>query len=415
MERAKLHSFLKLGYFIDYKNPTYQLDYSQIDRKKYLACSEQELINIGISAFRKGVERNFTPNQIHVLPLSGGLDGRAILAVLLEFTSASNIHTYTFGTPGTFDYEIGNLIARIIGTNHVVFTLTEYNYHQEELLDISKRVDHQTVLFHHPPIWELDKRFKGAQVWSGYIGDVITGGYYQKKPSPNITKAKERYLEKYAYVNSISLTDSQDQHFYDYIDYQWLDSDIMSYDEQVIYQERQLKLTAPHVLMKGYQYHTPFINNEFMNFMFSIPGRYRKNQYLYKKILLEAYPKLFRLKTKNYYGLSLNAPQAAVLAKRTLMKSKRICNKVFPVFMDKNINYLDFDSAIREKENLKSLFYQNLMDLKQRNLLDWVPIEKIWRDHISGRGRYSDALIVLVSLEIHLKATNYHDFPEAIA
>jgi len=404
IDQINLNSFLKLGYFIDYRNNTYQLDYSRIDRKMFHQWPEEDLINKAITTFRDAIEREFESNQDHVIPLSGGLDSRALLAGLFEFTPAAKIHTYTFGTPGTFDYEIGNKVAKQVGTDHARFPLTEYHYRIEELLDISRRIDHQTILFHHPPIWEIDKRFGNCLFWSGYIGDVITGGHLKQKPSTNITEAKQGYLQKYAYVTSLDLANCNDYEFHNKIDFQWLDPGILSFDEQMFYQERVQKLTAPHVLMHGYNYKTPFINNAFMDFMFSIADKYRKDQYLYKKMLLRAYPRFFSLATKNTYGLALNAPSPLVQTLRVILKAKRLWNGVVPTFLEKNINYLDFDSAIRERSDLKKIHYNNLMDLAQRKLIDWVPIETIWNDHQCKKGNFADALIVLTSLEIHMKA-----------
>jgi asparagine synthetase B (glutamine-hydrolysing) len=399
-----INSFLKLGYFNSYKNNTYQLNYSHIDRIKYFNWQEDDLIELSIALFRKGIEDEFNPNQDHVLPLSGGLDSRALLAGLLELTPAKNIHTYTFGTPGTFDYEIGNYIAARAGTEHINFPLTQYQYSLDELLDISRRVDNQTVLFHHPPVWELDKLFRGCQFWSGYIGDAITGGHLKSTVSQNIIEARRRYLRKYAFVFSAKLTNCQDEELIERIECPCLDQDILNLDEQILYQERVQKLTAPHVLMRGFLYKTPFINNDFMDLMLSVADSHRKGQSLYKKMLCKTYPFLFSLKTKNNYGLPLYANSILTFIKKAELKCKKMCNRVYHTFLDKRINYLDFDSAIRERSDLRSIFAENLMDLEKRGIIDWISINKIWNAHLMKQGYYSDALIVLVSLEIHLKA-----------
>ena len=46
----------------------------------------------------------------------------------------------------------------------------------------------------------------------------------------------------------------------------------------------------------------------------------------------------------------------------------------------------------------------NVMDLKSRNIIDWIDIELILKNHLSNKGDFADALIVLASLEIHLKS-----------
>ena len=44
----------------------------------------------------------------HIVPLSGGLDSRAILGGLLDAGLKDQITTVTFGTLGTWDYDIGS-------------------------------------------------------------------------------------------------------------------------------------------------------------------------------------------------------------------------------------------------------------------------------------------------------------------
>ena len=98
-----LDSFLRFSYCIDHQNPNYNFDFIRIDKKIYSHVSEENLIEEGIRLFRQSIEYNFRQSKKHLVPISGGLDSRAILAGLLEFTSAENIFTYTFGTPSSFD------------------------------------------------------------------------------------------------------------------------------------------------------------------------------------------------------------------------------------------------------------------------------------------------------------------------
>jgi hypothetical protein len=38
------------------------------------------------------------------------------------------------------------------------------------------------------------------------------------------------------------------------------------------------------------------------------------------------------------------------------------------------------------------------------NIIDWLDIEDMLKNYLSKKGNYADALIVLASLEIHLKS-----------
>jgi hypothetical protein len=167
---------------------------------------------------------------------------------------------------------------------------------------------------------------------------------------------------------------------------------------------RQLKYIAPHVLFKGFHYKTPFLHQELMDFMLSIPDKYRYKKYLYKKILLKAFPGFSRFKTKENLGLPLDSNQFSVLGRRIFYRLGREISKVKPLFIDPGINYLNFNMAIRERSDLQKIVYDNLMDLKQRKLLEWIDFEQIWKRHMNKRVNHADALLVLTSLEIHLKA-----------
>jgi len=66
--------------------------------------------------------------------------------------------------------------------------------------------------------------------------------------------------------------------------------------------------------------------------------------------------------------------------------------------------YIDYDTGLREKEYLKTLVHENIQDLKQRGVVDWIDIEAIWLRHQRKQANHADALTLLASLEINLKA-----------
>ena len=122
--------------------------------------------------------------------------------------------------------------------------------------------------------------------------------------------------------------------------------------------------------------------------------------YLYKKIFLKAYPELFNIRTKANFGLPIGASKNAIFMKRVQDKVLR----TLKLSSGKGINYLDFNEKIRTKEDLRTIIQNNVMDLKSRNIIDWIDIEKILKNHLSNKANHADALIVLASLEIHLKS-----------
>lgn len=398
MKKERVNTFLKLGYFLDYENPKYSVDFSNIDKDLYKDSSVSELVEKASELFLNSVEKKFCTSQKHVVPISGGLDSRAILGALLEFTDASNIYTYTFGTPGTLDYEIGCQVGKTFGTKHTSFPLTQNDYSMDELINISHRVDHQTVLFHHAPVYKLDQVFNGYEFWSGYFGDPLVGSHYNKKYPTKIEEAIPLFLKLNQYQSDISITLDVER---DLSNLLYVERDInLSTMEQLDFKYRQLKFVAPHVLMKGFKYQTPFMDEELFNFFLSIDNAYRENQFLYKKMLIKTFPKLFSYPVKNNYGLPLSASRFSV-------QSARIINKIRGKLLSKKqnrfINYLDFDVKIREKEDLRNIIKNCVEDLAERDFLDLDPRD-IFSKHVNQQGNYGRILILLASLEIHNKS-----------
>ncbi|MFS0821479.1 asparagine synthase-related protein [Bacillus sp. 1P02SD] len=405
MDYLRLNSFLKLGYFLDYINHNYECNLSGINKHKYSGINEEELVEIGTNITKKAITDLFAKNSNNVVPISGGFDSRAILAGLVECTDAKNIDTYTFGTPGTLDYEIGNFIAKKFGTNHYEIPLGEHVFTMDELIETSFRTDHQTVLFFTAPLTKMKAKYSNHINWSGAFAGPPTGNVLLKNPSLTVEEAKTKFINhKYSHVKSLKLTNCEDEELHKLLAMDFINSEILTYDEQLHINFAQGKWIGPHLLMEGFNYQTPFMNQEWLNFMLSIENKYRIDQYLYKKILLRAYPIAFSYKTKSNYGCSLSTPQSIVYIKRAVDKFKRSINKRRKYYTDPYTNYIDFNAGIRERKDLKKIIYENVMDLTNRKLVEWIDIESIWKNHINKNGNFADALLVLASLEIHLKA-----------
>ncbi|WP_156854438.1 asparagine synthase-related protein [Oceanobacillus sp. AG] len=400
MEGQKLLDFLQFGYTMDYQNNDYQIDFAGVDKKLYKDLSYDEVESLAYNKFIGAIEKNFNTNSKHIVPLSGGLDSRAILAALMEFTEVNNINTYTFGTPKTLDYEIGKNIANRIGTIHYNYPLTEYNYNLKELMDISKRVDNQTVLFHHPPIKDIKENFQDGIIWSGFFGDPLVGSRFQQKKT-SYHESLEMFIKNNTYQNKINLLPNKYDRNAIKIDFDE-HIEVTPY-EKIDYLNRQLKFIAPHVLMKGFNYRTPFLDRDLFNFFLSIDNKYRLNQTLYVDMLLNRFPKLFSFPTKNSLGLPIKTSQSRVFLRKLSIRFKNSLNKVMPVFLNSNINYANFKYGFRERKDLKTLAIEQINDLKNRDIITWTdPLEPL-NLHLKNKDDYSKALILLISLEIHLK------------
>ena len=393
-----------MGYFLKFSKRPYEVDLTRVDKSLYAGIAEDDLIEQGSRLLYEAIEKNFKPNKKHVVPISGGLDSRAVLATLLEFTEAKNIWTYTYGTPGSFNYVIGNKVVLRAGTNHRQFNLTEYRYSMDELLELSKRFYHQTVMFYHQPFKEIEKYFGDHIIWSGFMLDVISGCHFPRQPSESVEDAKIRFLKKNTFVKSLSLMNCDKTDLLGLIEWAGIKNNRLSYDDQLDIANRQLKYLAPHLLCPNFKYKIPGLYPAFLNFMLSLPERFRLDQWLYKKMLFKLYPDLFSIGTTRAYGLPLDSKRyRSTLQVAYLVARKRI-RKVLPVLVNLYTNYIDFDRGLRDREDLQKIVHENIMDLKNRKIVDWVDIDAIWKNHMNKSGNHADALLILASLEIHLKA-----------
>ncbi|MEX2343368.1 MAG: asparagine synthase-related protein [Steroidobacteraceae bacterium] len=393
-----MSSFLWSGYFLDYRSTRINIDTSGITKKRYEKVPRQELIELGAVLFRESIASRFDINKDHVVPLSGGLDSRAILAGLLEHTEARNIHTYTFGTPGTLDYDIGNFVAGQLGTDHTSFDLTRHVYKQEELEDISRRVDRQTILFHHAPVWEVAKKFCGCVSWSGFLGDPLTGSHLLDRPSESMPEAKARFIERNRYVKSVDLR-AKNANLADFVQCELIGKETLTLDEQLDFNNRQTKFVAPHVLMQGFEYELPFLYQPWIDFILSVDNQYRHKQSLYYDILRKAFPTAFSYKTKSNRGQPLGASVALVSVYKGLDRIRSALG-----MPSRSINYIDFNRQIRQKLDLRQVVSSNVLDLHKRGLVDWIDVPAILSKHMRGDARHGDALVALASLEVHFKS-----------
>jgi len=403
MDMINLNSFLDFGYFLNYKNKDFHnlFDIANIDRKKYENCNIDELISIGGKVFQRSIESLFNPNKKQCVPLSGGFDSRGILAALLECTDAQNIYTFTFGVPGAYDYEIGNLIAKKVGTKHTSINLQNYHYTQKELEEISRRVDMQTVLFFTYPISIVDEIMHDKDNWSGAVVDTIFGGnYYQYNKFINTTfvEAAHNSFKDNTFIPNLKLANISRDRYIKYVDYNQQVESYFNKGYIIDILNRQVKYLIPHLYMKPFNYKHLVCSKELVSFAMSINQEYNRDRLFYIRMLSSLYPYLFSLPIANNYGLPLDSPKW----KNELIHSINYLRKKLGM-LSKYTKYTDFNKEIRYNGYLQNVVKTNINDLASRKIIDWIDIRDILANHINKKGNYANALLVLASLEIHLK------------
>ncbi len=419
-----INSFLHFGYLtnlpLNFQTEILpENNLSQL-REKRPGEDEFALIEQGVDALKtmfKNIEGN-----VHIIPLSGGgLDSRTILAGLLELGLRDQIITVTFGSPNAWDYEIGNLLGKSLNLHHETLDLTMVELDQESLLATARNGSAWTFLFDAFYNSLICSKFgKDVTYWSGFMGGTLGGQQIPQLESCCWLNAKRLFAHRNLFPRSITLTQPNYIPTESLPDSPLIDPAELSYDDQLNFVLRQQNYVKRVITFKDYNYKLPFLASEWVDFILRIPRRYRENKYLYKKIILQAYPEIFSFPTEKTLGLPLSASQKQLNRRRMFMRiNKRFAYKlrnnpklenffsVWPQFkIYRKINYIDFNHALRKTAKFKSLIYENIQELKKRNILDWLNLDQIWREHQNCQADHGHELMLLAALEISLKASN---------
>jgi len=367
--------------------------------------NKPQLIAQGIHALKAAFQN--IVGGMHIVPLSGGLDSRAILGGLLNAGLKNRIAMVTFGTPGTLDYEIGSYVAKRIGLRHEAIDLTRVKLDQEVLEKTIDEGGAWTYLIDSFYNRLISKRFgKDPTYWSGFMGDPLAGSHLLPTDSNSWREALDKFVKRNSFSRSIVLTPPGFRPEDVLPQSPLLNESHLSYDEQLDFGIRQQCCIKPLVLPEGYDYRAPFLQPDWVNFILSVPRRYREYQFLYKEILKEAYPKLFSLPTKTNFGLPLDAPKWQLQLQQLTLRVRSAARRFFPSGSwgaHPMTNYIDFDQGLRARKDLKNVVYENIQDLKRHGIIEWLDINEIWNRHQRKQANYADVLILLASLEINLK------------
>lgn len=376
------------------------------------SCEVSNLVKDGIKALDKTITdsvTNLLNYNSHVLPLSGGLDSRAILGGLLKNLDSSQIQLISIGSPKTWDFEIGQKIAKSTGLRYEAVDLSSISWDTKKLVQFAIQFGRPSTVFTNylfSLIWS--KYGKDKIYWSGFMGDPLAGSHLLPVDSNSWKLAIEKFAARESYSKNVQLTPPGFQVESLLPQKPLLKHTNLSYDEQLDFAVRQQCYIKPIVLFEKYNCQAPFLGTEWVKFILNVPRQYRWNQNLYKEILKQAYPKLFSLPTKTNFGLPLSASRLKSQFFRLLVHVRySVAHRFFrnsSWSVHPATNYIDFDESLRARKDLKTVVYENLQDLKKRDIVGWIDIDKIWTRHQQRAGDYSDALTLLASLEINLKA-----------
>ena len=363
----------------------------------------------GVETFKKAILNEIASTRdgaTHVVYLSGGLDSRIILGGLLESLPTSQIVVATYGIPGSWDFEIGSAIARRLGLRHEVFDLTKEKWNLDELVKAGKRLKEPISVNQAYVRQKITNHFgRNCVYWSGFMGDVLAGALMPKIPNTDKRRAILLLLE-------LMITENyRDQAFLNQIidrviaEFPWDDIALSNFtlDQQLMIGLRQMQLTRPIVLIDGFTFKTPFLNEHWVNFSMNIPYKWLIGKHLYKEIIHAGFKELAKFPTSASFGMSVRASIYEIYLGKVIARLKPYIYRRDPYRSHPRTNYINWAESLRHKGYLQDSVYQTLQDLKKRALFDDKKIEMWWRDHLIRKADYATLLMNLSSLELLLK------------
>lgn len=410
LNNQNLNDYLHFGYIPQFGNTEKISHILNIDNKKVQpleSIEEDALIVKGIKILNNVFDNLVADkkDRKHLVTLSGGLDSRIILSALLDRINPKNIHAVTFGSPKSFDYEIPKKVVKNTGVNYERINCIKLDYSLDKLVKSLENGGKWTT----PPDMYVNrlalKLNEDYCRWSGFEGGIIAGNSSTK--GANSKNEAKLFCEKQKRSKSIDLTQKE----YDPVpSLVGINSksilNLTPYEMATLNNRTPAELT-PIQIPNNRELIAPLIHPDWVEFMLQLPKKFREDCYLFKKILTKMYPNAMGIACKNNFGLPLtNYNKFDYLKNRIRLKmnfeiSKAMKDVNFPPI---GVNYLHFPEAIRKLPTLRKSVEVACDNLDERKIIPWIKASEIFKDHMERKNDHSQALLVLLGLEVNLRA-----------
>ncbi len=411
-----INNYLYFGYLPLQEYPAWLNEIEQNEQDDYTL---QGAIKNFDETFDKLVQR--FPDKKYVIPLSGGWDSRAILGALLERVDKSQITTYSFGKSGQLDYEIGLQIAHWAGVKSNNIDLSDILLSWEKITNHVNNIPWSRFpdTFYNS-ISRLNISGSKQIVWSGFLGDAVSGGHLNQKDSNSLYVT---FLQKNKYIKSFNVVDEEFEPL-QYLEIPrktGLTNDVLM-DLLVTQSSGNAPVSLSHKFVKNedsINYGTssnklvivaPFAEKNFIQYWLNAPRELRMNQKLYLEMLHAKFPELFTLPSKYSLGLPPNAHFRYGLKRYHSALVRRIQKRApwLGIRSIAHLNYLDYDEIFRTRADYQEALTVALNYLKENNLTPWINFDILLKEHMKRKKNHGNVFCLLIGLAANLQV-NYQE------
>jgi asparagine synthase (glutamine-hydrolysing) len=218
-------------------------------------------------AIKREFNRDLIDNKSHLVTLSGGLDSRAVRFVAMKL-GYNNVTNITMSQSKYLDYSIALEISNSLNDDFIFFSLDSAKYLYK---NIAKSCFNNggTVLYNGNAhldhmIDNIDTENYGL-LHTGMIGDAIVGGSFIREENLDFSKAQYSSIKN----------------FYPY----------KVNDSNIRYRTQEMNLlynrgingafNGLYSTQRKVEAYSPFIDPDFIKFIYSLPNEYRKKSKIY--------------------------------------------------------------------------------------------------------------------------------------
>lgn len=359
--------------------------------------SEDEIVEELARLWCQAVGRSVDGKHVG-LPLSGGLDSRAILAALPP--TDPPCHTLTFGAYDCDDERIARHASELKGMEHHFVEIKEDNWLLPRIDAIWRTDGLGTIVdLHGAETIPLLMQICDIQL-NGYLGDAVIGGSYIP-PTDTRTYLKRSILIKNTY--GLGMPDA--------LDYmESIHGQVPEFPDSFVVDQRgrRFVITGPLMTSAFVETRMPFMDNNFFTYSYSLGDKLRAKSYIYNKMLLRKFPKFYNDVPWQKTGLPIGAPtwrkqinNTALFTNKAMLYAQRRLGVDFPV---KSSGYTNYPMLLRA-EPARSFLVDLLLD---GNVLysQYVDADKARiavNDFLTTRQNKALNIVnLLLSLEIYL-------------
>lgn len=413
--KENVNNYLHYGYLLPRQIPRFLSEFPHQD-KVPAEISLTATIDLFDEVFQEAIETS-AGSGFCIVPLSGGWDSRILLGYALEHFPAHQIKTYTFGSQGQLDFEIGKKVARAAGVEHTAFDLEKVSLEWDHLKSSTRKT---------PWTYTMDAFFNkycycvmqsdADILLNGFMGDPLTGGHRYEKNGRDVKR-------KFAFSQQLIKNSPVTQPGYDPVQSlpELPENTIFSDHQLLDLGVRQASCIAPIVSYKkswdrwgtdmgsadgsNTAIIAPFAHPKWVHYWLNIPDTLKSKRKLYLEFLNAKFPRLRNVAAKDFYGAKNDRSLSQYLMKKKY-HGKIILNRKFPHFFSSPVemlNYLDFDEGFRKRDDYQEILNKSLSFLEASGLIEGFHPAALWDQHMNFSHNHSRLFLVLIGLALNLQ------------